>query len=86
MDGSRRVVGVYEAEGLGAQGEYVMRPLFEFKFQGEDPGTGRIRGALVPTGKAPTFAADLQARGCRLPASTSASGAGVSQWKTTGAA
>lgn len=39
-DGSRRVVGIYEVEGLGTQGEYVMRPLFEFKFQGEIAGTG----------------------------------------------
>lgn len=73
-DGSRRVVGIYEAEGLGTQGEYVMRPLFEFKFQGEEPGTGRIRGSLVPTGQAPTFAADLQARGFRSATSAPTSG------------
>ena len=66
-DGSRRVVGVYEAEGLGAQGEYVMRPLFEFRQRGEEPGTGRVLGELVATGRAPTFAADLEARGIRLP-------------------
>ncbi len=73
-DGSRRVVGIYEVEGLGTQGEYVMRPLFEFKFQGEEPGTGRIRGSLVSTGQAPTFAADLQARGFRSATSAPTSG------------
>ena len=61
-DGSRRVVGIYEAEGLGPHGEYVMRPLFEFKQQGDEPGSGRIRGTLVATGT-PTFAEDLRARG-----------------------
>ncbi len=67
-DGSRRVVGVFEAEGLGQHGEYVMRPLFEFKQTGEEPGTGKIIGSLVPTGKAPTFVDDLLARGIKLPA------------------
>ena len=62
-DGSRRIVGVYEAEGLGSQGEYVMRPLYEFKDRGEEPGTGRIIGELVSTGQRPTFAADMEARG-----------------------
>jgi len=66
-DGTRRVVGVYEAEGLGSHGEYVMRPLFEFKHKGEDPGTGRLRGELVATGRAPTFADDIEARGFKLP-------------------
>ena len=66
-DGSRRIVGVYEAEKLGAQGEYVVRPLFEFKQRGEEPGTGKVLGELVATGAAPTFAADIEARGLRLP-------------------
>ena len=66
-DGSRRVVGIYEAEGLGPDGEYVMRPLFEFKQRGEEPGTGKIIGGLVPTGRAPTFVDDMVARGVKLP-------------------
>ncbi len=66
-DGSRRIVGVYEAEGLGSQGEYVMRPLFEFQYRGEEPGSQRIIGELTSTGKAPTFAADMAARGFKLP-------------------
>lgn len=66
-DGTRRVVGVYEAAGLGSQGEYVMRPLFEFRQTGEEPGTGRILGSLVPTQNAPTFAPDMLARGFPLP-------------------
>ncbi len=66
-DGSRRVVGVFEAEGLGSHGEYVMRPLFEFKQTGEERGTGRILGSLVPTGKAPTFLEDLIVRGVKVP-------------------
>lgn len=68
-DGSRRVVGVYEAAGLGSAGEYVMRPLFEFRQRGEAPGTGRIQGELVATGQAPSFAADMEARGFKLPES-----------------
>lgn len=67
-DGSRRIVGIYEAECLDAQGEYVMRPLFEFKQQGEEAGTGRVIGQLTATGRAPTFASDMEARGFRLPA------------------
>jgi len=67
-DGSRRIVGIYEAECLDPQGEYVMRPLFEFKQQGEEAGTGRVIGQLTATGRAPTFAADMEARGFRLPA------------------
>ena len=66
-DGSRRIVGVFEAEGLGSHGEYVMRPLFEFKQTGEENGTGRILGSLVPTGKAPTFLEDLILRGVKVP-------------------
>jgi hypothetical protein len=67
-DGSRRVVGVYEAESLDQYGEYVMRPLFEFKQRGEEAGTGRVLGELVATGKTPSFAADMEARGVKLPA------------------
>lgn len=69
-DGSRRIVGVYQADGLGSQGEYVMRPLFVFQDRGEEPGNGRIIGELVPVGL-PTFAADMQARGFKLPAVSS---------------
>lgn len=68
-DGSRRVVGVYEAEGIGAQGEYVMRPLFELRQRGEEPGTGRVLADLLPTGQKPTFMADLEVRGYRGPRS-----------------
>lgn len=66
-DGTRRVVGIYEAEGLNHNGEYVMRPLFEFKDLGETPGTGRIQGHLLASSRAPTFADDLRARGFVLP-------------------
>lgn len=77
-DGSRRVVGIYEAEGLGAQGEYVMRPLFEFRDRGVVSSTGRIDGELVPTGRAPTFAADLVSRGLVLPEAMRAAGSAPS--------
>ncbi len=46
----------------------MVRPLFEFKHHGEEPGTGRVLGELVATGTPPTFAADLEARGLCLPA------------------
>lgn len=66
-DGSRRIVGVYEAEKLGPGGEYILRPLFELKHRGEEPGTGRVLADLVPTGIRPTFAEDMEARGFILP-------------------
>ncbi|MFO0575264.1 MAG: ATPase, T2SS/T4P/T4SS family [Polyangia bacterium] len=74
-DGSRRIVGVYEAEGLGPHGEYVVRPLFELKHRGEEAGTGRVLADLVPTGLAPTFASDMEARGFQLPAGMKGRGA-----------
>lgn len=66
-DGSRRIVGVYEAAKVFHEGEYVMRQLFEFKHRGEEPGSGRIIGELVATDQSPSFAADLEARGFTLP-------------------
>ncbi len=35
--------------------------------EGEEPGTGKLIGQLVATGRPPTFAADLEGRGFRLP-------------------
>ncbi len=71
-DGSRRIVGVYEAEKIGDHGEYVMRALFQFQNEGMEPGTGRVLGKLVATGIAPTFADDIEARGFQLPAAMKA--------------
>jgi pilus assembly protein CpaF len=67
-DGSRRIVGVYEAEKFFRDGEYVMRQLFDFKYRGEEAGTGHILGELVATDQPPSFAADMAARGFTLPA------------------
>ena len=66
-DGSRRIVGIYEAEKIGEQGEYVMRPLFTFQHEGMEAGTGKVLGRLAPTGILPTFAEDIEARGFVLP-------------------
>ena len=44
-----------------------MRPLFELRQRGEEPGTGRVLADLVPTGQKPTFIADLEVRGYRAP-------------------
>ncbi len=66
-DGSRRIVGIYEAEGLSKEGEYVVRPLFEFQHRGEELGTGRVLGELLPTGRPPSFHQNLSARGFKLP-------------------
>lgn len=66
-DGSRRIVGIYEAEKIGEQGEYVMRPLFQFVHEGIEPVTGKVLGSLRPTGLLPTFADDIEARGFQLP-------------------
>ena len=71
-DGSRRIVGVYEAEKFFQDGEYVMRPLFTFNYRGEVPGSGQILGELVPCERPPSFAADLLVRGFRLPAAWTA--------------
>ncbi|MCS6915083.1 MAG: ATPase, T2SS/T4P/T4SS family [Myxococcales bacterium] len=67
-DGSRRIVGVYESERIGERGEYVLRPLFQFQYEGLEAGTGRVLGKLVPTGNLPSFADDIEARGFQLPA------------------
>lgn len=68
-DGSRRVVGIYEAAGLDERGEYEVRPLFLFQHRGQEPGTGRVLGQLLPAGIRPSFTDDLLARGYTLPAS-----------------
>jgi len=62
-DGVRRVEGVSEVVGLeGAT------PLLQeiFRFERRGLHEGRVRGAFVPTGIVPRFAADLRLRGIEL--------------------
>jgi pilus assembly protein CpaF len=65
-DGSRKISHVAECRGLKPDGQYDLRMLYQFRPQGAEPGTGRIRGRLEATGLLPSFAADLLARGFTL--------------------
>ena len=65
-DGSRRITHVAECRGLTAEGQYDLEMLYVFAQDGQDPATGRVRGRLRCTGRPPSFAEDLVARGLAL--------------------
>ena len=65
-DGSRKVTHIAECVGLD-QGRYHLRMLFEFRQAAVEPHSGRVLGALVPTGERPMFTAELTAHGLQLP-------------------
>jgi pilus assembly protein CpaF len=65
-DGSRRITHVAECRGLGPDGQYDLAMLYVFRQDGEEPGTGRVLGRLACTGRRPSFADDLLARGLAL--------------------
>lgn len=54
-DGSRKVVSIAEVAGLGKGDRYRVRELFAFRRTGTDT-SGKITGALEPTGKRSLFA------------------------------
>jgi pilus assembly protein CpaF len=49
-DGSRRLSGISEVEGLGEDEKYRLRDIYRFRAEGRD-ADGRIRGRLTPTGR-----------------------------------
>jgi pilus assembly protein CpaF len=65
-DGSRKITHVAECTGL-TDGGYALHMLLEWQQTGTDPATGRVLGRLVPTGRAPSFADEIRARGLALP-------------------
>ncbi len=67
-DGSRKITHVAECIGLSANGGYELRMLYEFKQTGVDAKTGKVLGALQPTGIKPSFVDEIHGRGLELPA------------------
>jgi pilus assembly protein CpaF len=65
-DGSRKVTHIAECVGL-EKDRYHLRTLFEFRQAAIEPQSGRVLGALVPTGERPMFTAELTAHGLQLP-------------------
>ena len=64
-DGSRRVHAISECCGLNQadeRGQYQWNNLFTFRATGKD-SDGHIKGELVPTGRKPTFAAEVVGMG-----------------------
>ncbi len=66
-DGTRRLTELAEVLGLDPEGNYRLNPLFAFHLEGKDPATGRVAGALRPTGNQPTFLKELELTGVELP-------------------
>jgi pilus assembly protein CpaF len=67
-DGSRKITHVAETQGLDAQGGYALSMLFEFHQSGVDPKSGKVLGALAPTGTLPSFVEEIRGKGLALPA------------------
>jgi pilus assembly protein CpaF len=66
-DGSRKLTHIAECIGLNEAGGYNLRILFEFRARGVEAQTGRIQGALEPTGEVPTFIEEIEGHGLHLP-------------------
>jgi pilus assembly protein CpaF len=66
-DGSRKITHIAECTGLSATGGYALNMLFEFHARGVDAQTGRLKGALEPTGERPTFVEEIAGHGLTLP-------------------
>jgi pilus assembly protein CpaF len=67
-DGSRKITHVAECTGLTDAGGYALTMLFEFHQSGVEAKTGRVLGALEPTGARPSFLEEIHGRGLALPA------------------
>ena len=63
-DGSRKVTSITEVTGLEGS-QIVMQEIFAFKQTGVDE-SGRIIGAMKPTGSVPTWIDQLKSRGIEL--------------------
>ncbi len=58
-DGSRKVIAITEVAGI--QGDSVtLNPIFEYKQEGWDPATKKVKGRFVPTGNMPKFFEELE--------------------------
>jgi pilus assembly protein CpaF len=63
-DGTRKVSRITEISGL-EQDRITLQDLFEFKQTGVDP-SGKVQGALQPTGAVPTFIEEIALRGIKF--------------------
>ncbi len=66
-DGTRKVTHVAECTGLDEGGRYALHMLFEFRHAGTDT-KGRVLGQLTATRQRPSFAAEVEEQGWKLPA------------------
>ena len=62
-DGSRKITHIAEVLSLDANGEYQIRPLFQFRNRGNDPNTGKVIGEHIAHGNLPTFLDEIYERG-----------------------
>ena len=63
-DGSRKVTAISEVTGLEGN-QIVMQDIFAFRQTGVDE-TGRILGAMMPTGAVPTWIDQVKSRGIKI--------------------
>lgn len=72
-DGTRKVSKITEVSGL-EQDRITLQDIFEFRQTGVDH-SGKVEGALVPTGAVPTFVEDIGIRGIQFDRSIFTNGA-----------
>jgi pilus assembly protein CpaF len=65
QDGARRVTAITEVQRLESD-VITLQDIYEFKVEGIT-GSGRVKGALVPTGLRPSFLHKFQKHGLELP-------------------
>ncbi len=65
-DGSRRIIGISEVEGL--EGDIItLQEIYTFDYARGRDENGRFLGSIVPTGLRPRFSQDLAEQGVELP-------------------
>lgn len=67
QDGSRRVTSVAECLGYDETRGYRLGEILAFRHRGRDAASGRVLGALEPTGQPALLAEEAVARGLALP-------------------
>jgi pilus assembly protein CpaF len=65
-DGSRKITEVSELADLDTNGDFVLRPIYEYHRTGIG-GEGRVLGEFAPTGNLPSFLDDFIVRGLIKP-------------------
>ena len=62
-DGSRKVQNIGEVLALNTDGSFATRDIFRFEYDGVDPQTNKVIGAVRWTGNLPTFYDDIEPHG-----------------------